>query len=612
MSAHDATAGPRAPRWREALLATFGLYVVTAAAGILGDGHHSDDWRHMAGASDLWVAVEGRWLLDAIFRFLLGERFLVPLQVAMAFPCLWGFAWIIARHAARPAMRPVAALAIFGVGTNHLFLADGLSFASSVLAYPLALVLSAAGYDLIARRARTPIGRFAQLALSAQLIAASVGIYQTYALAGLIVPLMLLVRSDRHSFPAALRIAAMGALVSVAAIAIYLVEWRAYAAAMDMTIESRRFQTVALDDFLEKLRDYPALIKSLHTGSIMQIPRPVRVAMGLFSVFSLLMPVLGAAVARGRRGPGLNMLRSAIGAGLALFIFPTFFWLFYAGDTAPARAFGYIGFWTAALVIAGLSLIDDLPLRIVRPARAIAGATVTAMVILNAIVASAFWSDSARLGERDMELARAIHSRLAAIRGFDGTFRLAGGIEDRSFSWGTLAGWTSFHAGNPSIGLFREMFGLEGSVAALPVSPRACHGFPAGDSVFRHEGQTYVCLQDLPAYDNDMRCARIDNMPGDRICLSGRAVIHVSAHCLKGERTDDALNFAFLYRDSAYRAPRSFSTASFPVTMQGECHTIALAPPMRNLDAVELWTHTDGDDAAWREVIQIEDFRPAP
>ncbi|PPB79724.1 glucosyltransferase GtrII-like protein [Albidovulum inexpectatum] len=612
MTGHVADPRGQPPRWRTALLTALALYGVTAAAGILADGHHSDDWRHMAGASDLWVAVEGRWLLDAIFRFVLGERFLLPMQIALAFPCLWGFSTIIARHAASPTMRPIATLAIFAVGTNHLFLADALSFASSVFAYPLALVLSAAGYDLITRQARTPIRRFAQLLVSAQLIAASIGIYQTYAVAGLIVPTVVLIRSDRHSFPAALRVAALGAAVSVAAIAVYLVEWRTYAAVMDMTIESRRFQPVTLDGLFEKLREYPALIKSLHTGSIMQIPRPVRMAMGLFAAFSILMPILGAAVMRGRQGPALNILRSAIGAGLAMFIFPTLFWLFYAGDAAPARAFGFIGFWSASLVISGLSLLEDRTLRVLRPGQAIVGAAVTAMAMLNAFVVSAFWSDSAHLGQRDEELARAIHARLAATQGYDGTFRLAGGIQDRSFSWGTLAGWTSFHAGNPSIGLFREMFGLEGSFAALPVSPRACHGFPAAGSVFRHEGKTYVCLQDLPAYTDDMRCADIDNMPGDRICLADRAIIHVSMTCLTRSVGNGDLNFAFLYRDSSHRALRRFSTANFPVLMHDECHTIALAPPTRNLDAIELWMQTPDGGAAWRERIDIKAFRATP
>ena len=75
---------------RGSLLAAALLYVAVTAYGVVNDGYHSDDWRHLTGASPLWVAVEGRWLLDLIYRDLLGERFLLPVQLLLAFPCLLG------------------------------------------------------------------------------------------------------------------------------------------------------------------------------------------------------------------------------------------------------------------------------------------------------------------------------------------------------------------------------------------------------------------------------------------------------------------------------------------------------------------------------------------
>ena len=81
---------------RTAFLAAVLLYVVTTAWGVLNDGFHSDDWRHVNGTSPLWTAIEGRWLLEVIFRDLLGERFLLPVQVTLAFPCFWWVARILA------------------------------------------------------------------------------------------------------------------------------------------------------------------------------------------------------------------------------------------------------------------------------------------------------------------------------------------------------------------------------------------------------------------------------------------------------------------------------------------------------------------------------------
>ncbi len=231
---------PDPARWltpARSLAVALGLYLVVTCYGVLNDGYHSDDWRHLTGASPLWVGSEGRWLLDLIYRFVLGERFLLPLQLTLAFPCFYWVASVLAERVAEPGQRGLATVLIFAVGVNHPYMSDILTFESNVFAYPLALALSVGAFVVFERAEGQPLHRQAlAAALAALLLSFSISIYQTFAVAGLIIPALALIRADRVSLGAALRLALVGAAISVAAIALYLVEWRLYAALQGVTL----------------------------------------------------------------------------------------------------------------------------------------------------------------------------------------------------------------------------------------------------------------------------------------------------------------------------------------------------------------------------------------
>lgn len=588
------------------------LYLLTTAYGVLNDGFHSDDWRHVAGVSPLWTAVEGRWVLEVIFRDLLGERFLLPVQLALAFPCLYWVARTLARQAAPDDWQPAATLAIFAVAVNHIFLADALSFASNVFAYPLALALSVGAFVVIARvEGRGAVVQAGAVIAAAQGLAFSLGIYQTFAVAGLIVPVLALLRIDRVRFAGALRLAALGAVASVLAIALYLGEWRLYAGLKGVAIVSERFSATDAAGFAAKLDALPALIRSLHTGTLMVLPFALRATMGLFSLAALALLALGGL--RVLAGPGslgmraLAVSRIGIGAALALFVFPVLFWLGYEGDAPPARAFGYLGFWIAAIFVLGLTLAAPAQ----RPGRLFpAGMAVTAAVgAVFALTASAFWSDSARVGARDMELARAIEARLAALPGYDGSpFRLVGGVDYPDLSWGSLAGWSSFHAGNPRLGIFKEMYGRAEDTASLPVSPRACSAFPAADAAVLHEGVAYLCLEDFPPFTDELACAPLAG--GAEICLGPRAVVHIAGTCLKTGPDDPEMRVAFHYEGRSFAPERSFSVASFAIPIGDKCYTTALAPGQKRLTALTVRMRDAAGATLSEERVELSALRP--
>lgn len=587
-----------------------GLYLIVTVPGVLGDSFHSDDWRHLTGASPLWVAVEGRWLLDLIYRYLLGERFLLPIQLALAFPCLYWVARELAGRVSAPQDRGLAAVLIFALGVNHPYMSDILTFESNVFAYPFALALSVGAFVVIARTEGAMPGRqIAAALLAALLLSFSVSIYQTFAMAGLIVPALALIRADRVTFRAALRLALIGAAASVAAIALYLAEWRIYALLQGVTINVSRFQAATAAGMTEKLADLPGLMRRLQTGTLLYLPYGLRVILGCLSLAAVGLGMVAALRQLGGRVPGgriLGPLRLGIGLALALFVFPVLFWIGYEGDSTPARAFGYFGFWVAALVLAATALALSG-----RVFARIAHAVLSLAALVMLMTASAFWSDIARAGQRDVELARAIYARLATLPGYQGgPFRLVGGVPDNGLSWGTLAGWSSFHGGNPSIGIFRELYGQADYVPSLPASPRACHGFPAADATFLHDGIAYVCLEAFAPLTETLRCVPLAAAAGEELCLGPKIMVHLGPTCLA--TGDGAPDLAVAFHDGgrAYAPERTFSLESFPLRLGARCATIALAPQLRTLSALEVRLSAPDGTTLWTETVPAGSFGP--
>ena len=593
------------------VLAALGIYLIVTGWGVVNDGYHSDDWRHLTGASPLWTAVEGRWLLDFIYRWLLGERFLPPVQLALAFPCFFWVAWTLADRVATDETRPLATLLIFVTGVNHPFMSDVLSFGANVFAYPLALALSVAAFDIIEKSGARSAGRQLGMAvLAAVLLSLSVSIYQTFAVAGLIIPALALLRADRVSFGAAVRLAVVGAAASVAAIALYLVEWRIYAALQGVAIVSERFQAAGAEGIAAKLGGVPALVRSLQTGTMMALPYGLRVTLGCLSLAALALAAVAALRMLTGALPGgrlLGPVRVMVAAGLVLFVFPVLFWIGYEGDTAPARAFGYFGFWVAALLLSGLTMA--LPWI---GARALGLGAMTLAALGIALSASAFWSDTRRVGQRDIELARAVYARVIALPGYDGgPFRLVGGVEPTDLSWGTLASWSSFHGGNPTIGIFRELYGLSEYTASLPASPRACPAFPAEGSAFLYGGMAYVCLQAFQPFTDDLRCAPLTNAPGEMLCLGPKMMVHVGPTCLATGDADPALSVAFRSTGKPYAPERSFSVESFPLRLGTGCATLALAPQSRTLESLHVTSRAPDGSSLWQQDIGVSALEPA-
>lgn len=529
--------------------------------------------------------------------------------MALAFPCFYWVAWTLAERAATEETRPLAALLIFAIGVNHPFMSDVLSFGSNVFAYPLAMALSVAAFDIVEKTSGPAVRQLGAAVLAAILLSLSVSIYQTFAVAGLIIPALALFRADRVRFGAAVRLALIGAAVSVAAIALYLVEWRLYASVQGVAIVSERFHAAGIEDMADKLGALTALVRSLQTGTLMALPHGLRATLGIMSLAALALAAIAALRMLTGALPGGRILgpaRLGLAAALILFVFPVLFWINYEGDIAPARAFGYFGFWLATLVISGLTLA--LPaLRARMSGFAVLGLSAIGI----AITATAFWSDTRRASERDIGLARAVYARVITLPGYDGgPFRLVGGVDSPDLSWGTLASWSSFHGGNPSIGIFRELYGQPDYTVSLPASPKACPAFPAEGSAFLYGGMAYVCLEAFVPFTDELSCARLTQAPDQMLCLGPKIMVHLGPDCLATGDGDPALSVAFRSTGKPFAPERSFSVESFPVRLGTTCATLALAPKSPKLETLEVSLRgPDGKDL-WQEHIAASALAP--
>ncbi|MDH5528646.1 MAG: glucosyltransferase domain-containing protein [Paracoccaceae bacterium] len=473
-----------------ALLACLAVYLSGTAPWLVMDGPNPDDWRQMAGAPAggmplNWTTEEGRWAMDLIFVYLFGERFLTPLQVALAFPCFFWIAHCLAGRAAPHDLEAPATVLIFAFGLNHIYMVDALNFSSHVFPYPLALVLSLTAFSLM----EFERGLWWRLPLAAQMLAISAGIYQPFAIFGIVLPLLALMRTDRYSVGVALRFILFGILAGVLGLFLYFLEWQVLVSIDPHTAEVNRIGSMGSRELIAKLPALPNLWQSMHTGGLQNVPFALRlVHLALVATIAL---GVGFAMVntmqRSRTTLAMTMARIGVAPVAILFVVPTLIWFTYPSTWMPGRVVGYLGFFVSGVAVCVLAL---LPTRVrLFGFIALAG---TASIYL--FVASAAWHDQVRTGDLDRELARAILARVSGMQGYDGQpIRLIGEVPSPN-SWGGLLGWRVFHEGNPVPGIFREMYGFGWDAESLLVSPRPCPAFPAYDAVFMHQGRAHVCL----------------------------------------------------------------------------------------------------------------------
>ena len=541
---------PAPGRW--AILRQFGLahavilclivYLTVTASGVLMAGNNSDDWRDLAGAPGKWAELEGRWFMDVIYRYVLGERPLLPLQIVLAFGCMFATSRILARHVAEKAAVPMATVMIFVFSTNHLYMGDILHFNSHLFAFQLAILLSVVSIHLLTDRFDDAgwARRFGLMALAVLLVSLALAIYQPYAIVGFIIPLLGMISPRARSFRATIAILGICLLVAAGAYLLYVFSLDTFIALSGRDGSHTRFDSPDAEELRAKLADLPAMIRSFFTGGLLYIPLGLKLVVVLVPFLAFLTMALNVLLAFGPDGPvgfGDRLWRASavvLGTVLILTITPFIFWFTYKDTFLPPRAVAYAGTFIATAFLANLNLMRTLGRHVPAVSRYIVACKVAfaGVCAVLLITASQMWSELAATAERDVELARSIYARATALPGYDGgAIRLVGGLQYDDLSWGGSIGRTVFHENNDQHGIFREMFNTPWHAESISLSPRACPAFPADGSVFLHDGAAYVCLaamKDIRPRDN---CLDLPELGGTALCVNGTNVVQLFPGC---------------------------------------------------------------------------------
>ena len=518
----------------QALMLSAVIFCIATLPGLLLDGYNPDDWRQIQGAPKggmplNWTTEEGRWAMEVLYVFVMGERFLTPIQTLLAFACLFWISWILARIVIDKRQTPLAATVIFSLSICHLYMIDALNFSSHVFAFPLSLALSLQAYRIFWHLAERTIGIdwFVRAFLAIQMLALSCAIYQPFAPFGALFIALQIMRYDK--FP--LKIVSSAVLValvgSVLAILVYLLEWRIAVSFSSHSGEITRFNQPGSQQILQKLTALPSFWKTLHSGGLQHTPWAIRFVYA--ATFGVALIGSGLAALHSLRTAGfVPALRVSLGAFAGLLILPVTAWFAYSSFWMPGRVVAYLPFAIFSVLICSGQICGWWQRGSVIGALLKGGAVglVTVSVALSLIV----WLDQVETGRRDTETAHAIFEQVSATPGFDGTnFRISGGLDYPDLSWGGLLGWTVFHHNNPVPGIFTELYGRPMEPVFVADSPVPCPAFPEQGAVFFDGHTVHVCLESSTGLKEQVDC--IDVGHGETLCRTEKMLIWQRPTC---------------------------------------------------------------------------------
>jgi len=521
-------------RWPQAFVVSMAVFVIATVPGLVADGRTADDWRQIHGAPFggmplNWTTEEGRWAMEVIFVYVLGERFTPGLQAGLAALLLFLIARICARAAVKEELQPLGAVFVFALGVHHLYMVNVLNFSSHVFAYPLALLLSLGAFQLFWRCNGSDWKKSLVLVLlGAQFIAFCAAIYQPFAPFGAVLLFVAFMRVDKITNEQLLRYALVSIVGVVLAGVLYVAETQLAVALYPRPPAIDRVQVISASGLMLKLADMPMQFLRVWAGTLQFIPAWLKWLNVAFFAFTGLLVIWAAVVACGRSGARwLASARMLVGAAGISVLIPLFVWLSNESNYFPPRVIAFSGLLWGVLFLTPVGLV----LSRFKPRLALIIAP-SAFAAVHVMVAAAAWDDQTEMGTRDRALAAQIMARVSSVEGYDGgPFRIVGGTAYDDLVWGDFIGWTSFHSGNPVVGIFKSLFNVPWyAESGLLDGPQACAAFPAYDSVYIHDKMVYVCLSATDGF-SDENCVDSGNDDIGRICFTRTAVVRFRDAC---------------------------------------------------------------------------------
>lgn len=529
------------------LLTALAFFWITGN-GVLHGGMNPDDWRQVGRVPPEWGGAHGRWAMDLLYRYLFQTRFVEPLQLVLVYGCFLYIALTLARAAVGERYLGLAAVGVFLAGVNHPYMTDVLNFSAHIFGYPLALALSLLAFSMAAcgRPPRRLALKVLGVVLAGQLLAISLALYPSFALFGLMLPMIALIRVDRVDHRQAVRLVTSAAVVGLTGLLIYLLEWRAYTAFAHFysssdfrDMDHYEFVRPSIETILLKAGEYGEFLKTIYGGALWNI-RPANIFYESIALVIAGVWATAAVVDMTRRAEAsdkaLSLLRRTLGIVGAAIVIPTLFWFTYVELYAPPRTFALVGFTAPIMLLTCVASAQGLlPGALSERAMLWLGIAPTLLLAtVSVFISAAMWNDQQRVADRDVAIATSIYARLAALPGFDGeSFTVAGSRQESALRWGVSVGWSSTEYSPAHTGIYRGLLGYPGRVDVVLRSPAPCHAFPASDATFLYEGHAVVCLSDDDGFFPLGRCEPVRGRASAMVCAKTprRAVVKITGDC---------------------------------------------------------------------------------
>nr|WP_070960588.1 hypothetical protein [Hyphomonas sp. Mor2] len=597
------------------------FYIPFVGFNIYTSGYNPDEWRFASGLEVEFANVHMRWATHIGHNVLFGGAFFDFAHASLTFFPLFFVAWLISQRAFSGStswVRIATAVLLFLAGSLHVYLTEILHYQTLALWFTLGLLLSVCAQVVIEPRESksTFLGECIRVAIAAELIALSLGFYQSFVFLGFALPAIALIRTDKYSIGQLIPYFARVLIAAALAIILNQLQLSAVILILGLDPYFRFGDAPSLEIIVQKLRQLPWRISEIYSGGLLGIPGRFQIVFKSLTGLVLLLPLIGAALTLRKKETGVTIdaLRILVGSYGVLAFLPTLLWFVYPEPWLIPRSIGWVGFLFAAILLANVQTISnqwEAPQSKFRT-------TMFAICALGAVAATSllasaqFWPSFRETATRDIALADDILSAAGDIPGFDieqNEIRTVGGVRYDDLAFGRFRTLSTFHRGVDMNSIFMVRHGAVNPAGSLPFSPRACPEFPAPGSIFLSDDVLYACLERSsgpPALDQCLPVGLDENRAA--LCWTEDLVILAAAQCdtLSLDRGDLKLDFVSTTEKQSLMLHHQYRSS--PVN--GTCVRV-VSKRLRDFETVSIERNPRREADEMKLVVPYETPRPA-
>ena len=472
-----------------------------------------DDWAHVAINTPRWGwSMFGRWGQDLVYHYGLGSSFSHSAQAVGALLLFLLFPFLILTRSERT-LPSLAAL--FAAGTCYPYWVDALNFSAHVLAFPLALILSAASFSLACNVTDRP--RPSSIAwraiIGGLLFFVALSIYQPLGAFGIIIPLLFAFRISQINYSQLTRLLASAGLTVIIGSILYIAAYKGYfAMGPDIVVEDSRAGFVNLEILGMKLTHLPDLFMTTLVGGELGKSNPLFPALQVLAISALVFMYLLVVIFLCAEKRLVDATRVLCFVPLALLV-PVFApWLaIKVFPWYPPRAL--VGFNYALAAVILVLLFEMKALYAQGSLRKFAIAQTAILMILwssavsAALTSSELWTKQWRVSQRDLALSTAIlaayANRVSMNEGVKPKLVLVGekqyGDMFQEPAHTASVARSAFSAPWSRNAILQELFpgAVEVELRSPEILHENCDAFPGKNSVHCHNDDIVVCLESI-------------------------------------------------------------------------------------------------------------------